>query len=98
MNRPNPMREWPSEGVGQGRCCRAWLAMLGFVSVGYTPQTTDICVCRRHVKNVGPAHQQHSVMSAYFFADKVVSGETAANTASTSTSNSRYSRKKLTYE
>jgi hypothetical protein len=22
-----------------------WLAMSGFVSVGYTPQTTDICVC-----------------------------------------------------
>ena len=32
----------------------AWLIMSGFVSVGYTPQTTDICVCRRHVDNVGP--------------------------------------------
>jgi hypothetical protein len=56
--------------------------MLGFVSVGYTPYTTDICVCRRHVKNVGQKSRQHSVMSAFFFADKVVSGETVANTVS----------------
>jgi hypothetical protein len=55
--------------------------MLGFVSVGYTPQTTDICVCRRHVKNVGLTRRQHSVMSA-FFANKVVLGETVANTVS----------------
>jgi hypothetical protein len=36
-----------------------WLAMSGFVSVGYTPQTTDICVCRRHVDNVGLTRWQH---------------------------------------
>jgi hypothetical protein len=47
--------------------------MSGFVSVGYTPQTTDICVCRQHVDNVGPTGLQHSVKSAYFFADKIVS-------------------------
>jgi hypothetical protein len=35
----------------------AWLAMSGFVSVGYTPKTTDICVCRRHVNNVGPTRR-----------------------------------------
>jgi hypothetical protein len=35
-------------------CCCAWLAMLGFVSVGSTTQTTDIFVCRQHVVNVGP--------------------------------------------
>ena len=35
----------------------SWLAMSGFVSVGYTPQTTDICVCHQHVDNVGPTHR-----------------------------------------
>jgi hypothetical protein len=56
--------------------------MLGFVSVGYTPQTTDICGCHQHVENVGLTRRQHSVMSAFFFADKVVLGETVANTVS----------------
>ncbi len=59
-----------------------WLGMSGFVSVGYTPKTTDICVCCQHVKNVGLTRWQHSVMSAFFFADKVVSGETVADTVS----------------
>ena len=50
----------------QGRCkhgplMAAWLAMSRFVSVGYTPQTTDICVCCQHVDNVDPTHWQHSV-------------------------------------
>ena len=43
------------------------------VSVGYTPQTTDIFVCRRHVGNVVPTRRQHSVMSANFLAVGVVS-------------------------
>ncbi len=45
---------------------RPWLAMSGFVSVGYTPQTTDICVCCRHVNNVGLTRRQHSLKSAFF--------------------------------
>jgi hypothetical protein len=56
--------------------------MSGFVSVGYTPQTTDICVCCRHVKNVGLTRRQHSVMSAFVFADKVMLGENVADTVS----------------
>ncbi len=40
--------------------------MSGFVSVGYTPQTTDICVCRRHADNVGLTRRQHSVKLAFF--------------------------------
>ena len=42
-----------------------WLAMLGFMSVSYTPQTTHICVCCRHVDNVGPTCRWHSVKSAF---------------------------------
>ncbi len=38
----------------------AWLGMSGFVSVGYTPQTTDICVCCQHVKNIGLTFCQQS--------------------------------------
>ena len=49
---PNPPDQW------------TWLAMLANVSVGYTTQTTDIFVCRRHVGNVVPTRCQHSVMSA----------------------------------
>jgi hypothetical protein len=59
-----------------------WLGMSGFVSIGYTPQTTDICVCPQHVKNVGLTRRQHFVVSAFFFARKVVSGETVASTVS----------------
>jgi hypothetical protein len=55
--------------------------MSGFVSVGYTPQTTDICVCRQHVDNVGPTRRRHSLKSA-FFADKVVSGNRIPDTLS----------------
>ncbi len=62
--------------------CNPWLGMSGFVSVGYTPQMTDICVCCRHVENVCLTRRRHSVMSAFFFADKVVSGETVTGTAS----------------
>ena len=58
----------------------AWLAMSGFLSVGYTPQTTDICVCRRHVDNVRPTGRQHSVKLAYFFADNIVSGNRIPDT------------------
>jgi len=49
------------------------LAMSANVSVGYTPQTTDIFVCRRHVGNVVSTRRQHSVMSAIFLAVGVVS-------------------------
>ena len=52
-----------------------WPAMSGFVSVGYTPQTKDICVCCQYVHNVSPTRWQHSVKSACFFADKVVLGK-----------------------
>ena len=54
--------------------------MLGFVSVGYTPQTTDISVCCQHVDNVSPTHWQHSVKPAFFFANKVVSGNCIPDT------------------
>ncbi len=47
--------------------------MSANVSVGYTPQTTDIFVCRRHVGNVVPTRRRHSVMSANFSAVDVVS-------------------------
>jgi len=50
-----------------------WLAMLANVSVGYTPQTTDIFVCRQHVGNVVLTRWRHSVMSANFSAVGVVS-------------------------
>ncbi len=43
-----------------------WLAMLGFLSVGCTPQMTEMCVCWWHVSNVGPARQQNSVKLAIF--------------------------------
>jgi hypothetical protein len=47
--------------------------MSANVSVGYTPRTTDIFVCRRHVGNVVPTRRRHSVMSANFSAVSVVS-------------------------
>ncbi len=72
-------------GCGSSHHQAAWLAMSGFVSVGYTPQMTDISFCRKHADNVGPTRRRHSVKPVFFFADKVVSGETVANT---STSNS----------
>ncbi len=59
-----------------------WLAMLGFVSVGSTTQTTDIFVCCQHVANVGPTRRQHSVMSANILAVSVVSGNFVADTFS----------------
>ncbi len=63
-----------------GLSLSSWPIMSGFVSVGYTPQTTDICVCRRHVDNVGPTGRRHSVKSAHFFADKIVSGNSIPDT------------------
>jgi hypothetical protein len=60
----------------------AWLAMSANVSVGYTPQTTDICICRRHVGNVVPTRRRHSVMSANFSAVSVMSVRPIANTHS----------------
>ncbi len=60
----------------------AWLAMSANVSVGYTPQTTDIFVCRRHVGNVVPTRRQHSVMSANFLAVGVVSVSPVTDTLS----------------
>ncbi len=56
--------------------------MLANVSVGFTPQTTDIFVCHRHVGNVVPTRPQHSVMSANFSAVGVVSVRPIANTHS----------------
>ena len=56
--------------------------MSANVSVGYTPQMTDIFVCRRHVGNVGPARRQHSVMSAIFSAVSVLSVRPDADTHS----------------
>jgi len=56
-----------------------WLAMLGFVTVDSTTQTTDIFVCCRHVANVGLTRWQHSVMSANILAVSVVSGNFVAD-------------------
>jgi hypothetical protein len=56
--------------------------MSANVSVGYTPQTTDICVCRRHVGNVVPTRRRHSVMSANFLAVGVVSVSPVTDTLS----------------
>ena len=50
-----------------------WLAMSANVSVGYTPQMTDIFVCRQHVGNVVPTRPRHSVMLANFLAVGIVS-------------------------
>ena len=58
------------------------VAMSANVSVGYTPQTTDICVCHRHVGNVVLTRRQHSVMLANFLAVGVVSVRPVANTHS----------------
>ena len=63
-------------------CVGAWLTMSGFVSVGSTPQMTDIFVCRRHVRNVVLTRRQHSVMSANFWAVGVVSVRPVADTHS----------------
>ena len=52
------------------------------VSVGYTPQTTDIFVCRRHVGNVVLTRRRHSVMSANFLAVGVVSETFISDTLS----------------
>jgi hypothetical protein len=52
------------------------------VSVGYTPQTTDIFVCRQHVGNVVPTRWRHSVMSANFSAVGIVSVRPIADTHS----------------
>ncbi len=60
----------------------AWLAMSANVFVGYTPQTTGICVCCRHVGNVVPTHRRHSVMSAIFLAVGDVSVRPVADTLS----------------
>ena len=48
--------------------------------VRYTPQMTDICVCCRHVDNVSPTRQRHSVKLAFYFADKVVSSDRILDT------------------
>ena len=58
---------------GITKVCWSWLAMSAYVSVGYTPQTTDICVCCQHVMNVGPARRCHYLMPANFAAVGVVS-------------------------
>jgi hypothetical protein len=60
----------------------SWLAMSANVSVGYTPQTTDIFVCCRHVGNVVPTPRRHSAMSANFSAVGVVSVRPIADTHS----------------
>ena len=60
----------------------SWLIKSGFVSVGYTPPTTDICVCCRHVDNVGRTRRQHSLKSDLFSAVGVVSGNRIPDTLS----------------
>jgi hypothetical protein len=60
----------------------SWLAMSGFVSVGSTPQTTDICVCRRHVENVVPTRRRHFLVSANFSGVGVVSVRPVTDTHS----------------
>jgi hypothetical protein len=62
--------------------CYTWLAMSANVSVGYTPQTTDIFVCRRHVGNVVPTRRRHSLVPLIFLAVGVVSARPAADTLS----------------
>ena len=47
-------------------CHCPWLIKSGFVSVGDTPQMTDICVCCRHVHNVRRTRRRHSLKSAFF--------------------------------
>ena len=59
-------RSAPQDDVERQVQPTPWLAMSANVSVGYTPQTTDIFVCRRHVGNVVPTRRRHSVMSANF--------------------------------
>ena len=56
--------------------------MSANVSVGYTPQTTDIFVCHQHVGNVVPTRQRHSVMSANFSAVGVMLVRPVADTHS----------------
>ncbi len=65
------------------QCRQPWLGMSGFVSVGYTPQTTDICVCRRHVENVGLRHIGDILLCRPFFScPQSCVGETVADTVS----------------
>ena len=56
--------------------------MSANVSVSYTPQRTDIFVCRQHVGNVVPTRWRHSVMSANFSAVGVVLVRPVADTHS----------------
>jgi len=66
-----------------------WLAMSANVSVGYTPQTTDIFVCRRHVGNVvllvvgvmsvRPVADTHSYMFVGISTDEVVTYKNKKN-------------------
>ena len=67
---------------GITKVCWSWLAMSAYVSVGYTPQTTDICVCCQHVMNVGPTCRCHYVTPANFAAVGVVSVIFVHNTLS----------------
>ncbi len=67
---------------GLDQCNNAWLAMSENVSVGYTPLTTDIFVCRRHVRNVVPTRRRHSLVSPFFLAVGVVSARPVADTLS----------------
>ncbi len=56
--------------------------MSGFVSVGSTPQTTDIFVCRQHVRNVISPRRRHSLMSANVSSAGVVPVRPVADTHS----------------
>jgi hypothetical protein len=56
--------------------------MSANVSVDYTPQTTDIFGCRRHVGNAVPTRRQHSLLSANFLAVGVVSVRPVSGTHS----------------
>ena len=56
--------------------------MSSNVSVSYTPQTTDIFVCRQHVGNVVPTRRRHSLVSANFLAVGIMSVRPVADTHS----------------
>ena len=55
---------------------------LCLLSVGFTSQMPDNCVCLRHVVNVGPTRWRHSVVSVKFLAVGVVSVRLVADTLS----------------
>jgi hypothetical protein len=77
---------------------KSWLGLSDFCLLVPPPEQQTLCVCCRHVKDVGPTKWQHSVMSAFFYADGVVPEWHFPNTLSCmlvgiSTSEKEYSSK-----